>query len=196
MMVVGITGGIGSGKSIVCKVFALLGIPVYDADSEAKLLYEKYPELKSKVKEHFGDAVIDKQGKINKKKLSELIFNDDKKLELLNKLVHPLVKKDFEEWIELHKGFPYLIKEAAILIESGASALCDRIINVSSPLDLRIERLMKRDGKSKSDLEKIMKKQMTDEERNTQSDFIVINDEVQMVIPQVLKIHQAILRLS
>lgn len=196
MMIVGVTGGIGSGKSVVCRVFSLLGIPVYDADTEAKLLYEKYPELKEKVKEQIGEDAIDKSGKINKKKLSEIIFNDDKKLALLNKLVHPIIKKDFAAWVEVNKGFPYLIKEAAILIESGAASQCDQVINVSSPYDLRIKRLMKRDGKSKNDLEKIIAKQMSDEERSSLSDYIIYNDEVQMVIPQVLKIHQAILRLS
>ncbi len=195
-MIVGVTGGMGSGKSVVCRVFSLLGIPVYDADTEAKLLYEKYPELKEKVKEQIGEDAIDKSGKINKKKLSEIIFNDDKKLALLNKLVHPIVKKDFTAWVEVNKGFPYLIKEAAILIESGAASQCDQVINISSPYDLRIKRLMKRDGKSKSDLEKIIAKQMSDEERSSHSDYIIYNDEVQMVIPQVLKIHQAILRLS
>lgn len=195
-MIVGVTGGIGSGKSVVCRVFSLLGIPVYDADTEAKLLYEKYPELKEKVKEQIGEDAIDKSGKINKKKLSEIIFNDDKKLALLNKLVHPIIKKDFAAWVEVNKGFPYLIKEAAILIESGAASQCDQVINVSSPYDLRIKRLMKRDGKSKNDLEKIIAKQMSDEERSSLSDYIIYNDEVQMVIPQVLKIHQAILRLS
>jgi dephospho-CoA kinase len=196
MKIVGITGGIGSGKSIVCKVFSLLGIPIYEADAEAKLLYEKYPELKEKIKEEMGAEVLDKNGKINRKKLAEIIFNNDDKLSALNKLVHPLVKWDFSNWVETHKGYPYLIKEAAILFESGANAQCDLVITVTSPIELRIERIRQRDKKSKTEIEAIIQKQMSDEDRISRSDFVIYNDEKQMLIPQILKIHEAILKLA
>ena len=145
MKIIGITGGIGSGKSVVCKIFEQLKIPVYEADSAAKLLYNKYPELKQSVRELVSEEAIDKNGNINRKKLAEIVFNDEEKLEILNKLVHPLVKRDFENWVESHKSYPYVLKEAAILFESGANKQCDLVIAVISPLELRIERIRQRD---------------------------------------------------
>lgn len=194
MMIVGVTGGIGSGKSTVCKVFSTLGIPVYDSDSEAKLMYDRYPELKEKVKNLFGDDVLDKNGNINKKKLAEIIFKDEVKLQSLNQLIHPLVKWDFTNWVETHQGFPYLIKEAAILFESGANLKCNKIITVTSPSELKFERIKIRDKKSTLEIENIIKSQMSDEEKIAKSDFVIYNDEKQLVIPQVLKIHEALLK--
>lgn len=196
MKIVGVTGGIGSGKSIVCRIFEQLGIPVYEADSAAKQLYDKYPELKESIKELVSAEAIDKNGQINRKKLAEIVFNDDEKLSVLNKLVHPLVKWDFKNWADTHKGYPYLIKEAAILFESGSNENCDKIISVLSPMDLRVERIRTRDKKTKAEIEKIISKQLSDEELIKRSDFIIYNDEKQMLIPQVLSIHQAILKSS
>lgn len=193
-MIVGVTGGIGSGKSTVCKVFSTLGIPVYDSDSEAKLMYDRYPELKEKVKDLFGDDVLDKNGNINKKKLGEIIFKDEAKLQSLNQLIHPLVKWDFTNWVETHQGFPYLIKEAAILFESGANLKCNKIITVTSPSVLKFERIKLRDKKSTMEIENIIKSQMSDEEKIAKSDFVIYNDEKQLVVPQVLKIHEALLK--
>lgn len=192
MKIVGITGGIGSGKSVVCKVFEQLGIPVYEADSAAKLLYDKYPELKQSIKELVSEDAIDKNGNINKKKLAEIVFNDDEKLAVLNKLVHPLVKLDFKNWVESHKGFPYLIKEAAILFESGANKDCDIVITVVSPIELRVERVRQRDKKTKAEIEAIISRQLSEEELIKRSDFVIYNDEKQMVIPQVLKVHEGL----
>ena len=194
MKIVGVTGGIGSGKSVVCKIFEQINIPVYESDAAAKILYDKYPELKQSIKELISEEAIDKQGNINRKKLAEIVFNDDEKLASLNKLIHPLVKWDFENWTESHKGFPYLIKEAAILFESGANKQCDLIIAVISPLDLRIERIRQRDKKSKAEIDKIIATQLSDEELTKRSDFVIVNDEKQMLLPQVLKIHSEILR--
>lgn len=192
MKIVGITGGIGSGKSVVCKVFEQLGIPIYDADSAAKLLYDKFPELKQSIKELVSEDAIDKNGNINKKKLAEIVFNNDEKLAVLNKLVHPLVKLDFKNWVERHKGFPYLIKEAAILFESGANKDCDIVITVISPIELRVERVRQRDKKTKAEIEAIISRQLSDEELIKRSDFVIYNDEKQMVIPQVLKVHEGL----
>ena len=193
MKIVGVTGGIGSGKSVVCRIFEQLNIPVYEADAEAKMLYEKYPELKQSIRELISEEAIDKNGNINRKKLAEIVFNDDVKLASLNKLVHPIVKWDFENWIDSHKGFPYLIKEAAILFESGANKQCDLVIAVISPLELRIERIRQRDKKTKAEIEKIIATQLSDEELIKRSDFVIYNDERQMLVPQVLKIHGEIL---
>lgn len=193
MKIVGITGGIGSGKSVVCKIFEQLKIPVYEADSAAKLLYDKYPELKQSIKDLVSEEAIDKNGNINRKKLAEIVFNDDEKLAVLNKLVHPLVKWDFENWVDSHKGYPYVLKEAAILFESGANKQCDQVIAVISPLELRIERIRQRDKKSKAEIEKIIATQLNDEELIKRSDFVIYNDERQMLVPQVLKIHGEIM---
>ena len=192
MKIVGVTGGIGSGKSVVCKIFERIGIPVYESDSAAKQLYDKYPELKQSVRELISEDAIDKNGNINRKKLAEIVFNDEQKLVVLNKLVHPMVDKDFKLWVEQHKGYPYLIKEAAILFESGANKNCDLIISVISPLELRIERIRQRDKKSKTEIEKIIASQLSDKDLIERSDFVIYNDEKQMLIPQVLKIHEEV----
>lgn len=196
MKIVGITGGIGSGKSVVCKVFEQLGIPIYDADSAAKLLYDKFPELKQSIKELVSEDAIDKNGNVNRKKLAEIIFNSDEKLAILNKLVHPLVKLDFKNWVDSHKGYPYLIKEAAILFESGANKDCDNVITVISPIELRIERIRQRDKKTKTEIESIISRQLSDEELIKRSDFVIYNDEKQMLIPQVLKVHEELSKLA
>ena len=194
MKIIGVTGGIGSGKSIVCRIFQQLGIAVYEADIEAKNLYDKYPELKQAVKEQISADAIDKNGNIDRAKLAEIIFSDEEKLIALNKLVHPLVRKDFRNWVGNHKGYSYLIKEAAILFESGADADCDEVISIVSPIELRMERLLKRDKKSKAEIENILKRQMSDEERIARSKYVIHNDEKQMVIPQVLKIHDLLVK--
>jgi dephospho-CoA kinase len=195
-MIVGITGGIGSGKSVVCNIFSILGIPVYNADEAAKEAYDKYPELSERVKEEISPSVVDKAGKINRKALAEIVFSDPEKLMKLNAMVHPLVGYDFENWIETHRGYPYLLKEAAILFESGAYKMCKKIISISSPVELRIARLKVRDKRSRNEIEQIIANQLTDEERNSKSDFVIYNDEKQMIIPQVIRIHEALMKLS
>lgn len=194
MMTVGVTGGIGSGKSVICKVFSQLGIPVYEADAAAHILYDKYPELKARIATEISTEVTDKNGKINRRKLGEIVFSNKEKLELLNSIVHPMVKYDFENWLSIHKGFPYVIKEAAILFESGASDACDKIITVVAPHELRVSRIRERDHKSRADIEQIIIRQMNDEERIVLSDFVIHNDEKQLVIPQVLKIHSILVK--
>jgi dephospho-CoA kinase len=189
MIVVGITGGIGSGKTVVCKIFSNLGIPVYDADTAAKDLYDIHPDLAAKIRTDISEDAVDKNGKVNRKILSEIIFNDTVKLQLLNKMVHPLVKSDFDAWKKKQAGHPYVIKEAAILFESGTDKGCDKIITVVAPAELRIGRIRERDRRSKQEIEQIMIRQMNDEEKMSKSDYVIVNDEKQMVLPQVLKIH-------
>ena len=194
MKVVGITGGIGSGKSVVCQIFSRLGAPVYESDKVVHLFYEKYPEINERIKNEISEEAFDKNGKIVRKKLGEIVFADSKKLGILNKIVHPYVKIDFEKWLKNYKGNPYIIKEAAILFESGASDSCDKIIAVISPLELRISRVKERDHKSKAEIDLIVGKQMNDEELILRSDFVIYNDEKQLLIPQVLKIHGVLIK--
>lgn len=189
MKVVGITGGIGTGKSLVCQIFSRLGVPVYESDKVAHTFYEKYPEINERIKKEFSEDVFEKNGKLNRKKLGEIVFSDNKKLNTLNSIIHPLVKLDFEKWLKGNKGNPYVIKEAAILFESGSNEICDKIISVISPIELRISRVKERDHKSRIEIENIIDKQLNDEELIKKSDFIIYNDEKQMLIPQVLKIH-------
>jgi dephospho-CoA kinase len=194
MKVIGITGGIGSGKSIVCLVFRKLGIPVYSADSAVHDLYDKHPELTEKIINEFSPDVTDKSGKINRKKLAEVVFTNEANLEKLNSLVHPVVMDDFRKWSEAQKGFPYLLKEAAILFESGSDEGCDKVITISAPAELRISRVRERDHKTKAEIELIMSRQMGEEERNAKADFIIFNDENQLIIPQILKIHSQLIK--
>ena len=194
MIIVGITGGIGSGKSIVCTIFNKLGIPVYNADESAKNAYEKYPELISRIRDEISAEAIDKNGKVIRKILAEIIFADQSKLDLLNAMVHPVVAFDFENWMETHRGFPYIIKEAAILFESNTAQQCNKIITVVSPLELRVSRLKARDKRTRLEIDQVISRQLSDEEKIAKSDFVIYNDEKQMLIPQVLKIHEALLK--
>lgn len=194
MKVVGITGGIGTGKSLVCQIFSRLGVPIFESDKVVHQLYEKYPEINEKIKKEFSEDVFDKNGKLSRKKLGEIVFSDIKKLNTLNSIIHPLVKLDFEKWLKSNKGNPYVIEEAAILFESGANEICDKIISVISPIELRICRLKERDHKSRIEIENIINKQLSDEELIKRSDFVIYNDEKQMLIPQVLKIHAGFIK--
>ncbi len=196
MMNIGITGGIGSGKSVVCNIFRQLGIPVYEADSEAKKLYDTESEIIERIKKEISEEVFDKKGKVDKQKLSALVFGDDASLKKLNKIVHPYVIRHFEEWLKLHNMAPYILKEAAILFESGTDKGCDKIITVTAPVELRIQRTMQRDKRSKEEVEQIVEKQWSDDEKIKRSDFVIVNDEQQMVIPQVLEIHAKLLSLT
>ena len=196
MMIIGITGGIGSGKTIVCNIFLQLGIPVYEADSIAKKLYESEPGIRDRIRNEVSENVFDKKGKLDKQKLAALVFQDDAALKKLNKIVHPVVAKHFAEWKKQNLAAPYVLKEAAILFESGADQDCEKIITVTSPEELRIQRTMQRDKRSKAEVEQIIQKQWSDEEKIKQSDFVIVNDEHQLVIPQVLEIHNKLLAIT
>ena len=151
--IIGLTGGIGSGKTTIAKHFASLGVPVYIADDEAKKLMDN-PEIITELKSIFGDEIIE-NGKIDRKALAQIVFQNPKKLKTLNSIIHPAVKLHFENWLHSHKNYPIIIKEAAILFESGSYKDCDKIITVTAPLEIRIERVLKRDV---SDYESIMKR--------------------------------------
>ena len=194
MKVVGITGGIGSGKSVVSMIFRQLGIPVYDSDAEAKLLYDKFPELRNAVRAQISEDAFDANGKLDRKKLAEIVFQFPEKLEILNQLVHPLVKKDFQDWVQKNQEAAYLVKEAAILFESGAYSDCDKVITVVAPRDLRVHRVRERDRKTKAEIEAIMDRQSGDEEKIKRSDFVIQNDEKELILPQVLAIHESLIK--
>ena len=191
---IGLTGGIGSGKTTVAKIFELLGVPVYYADDASKRLYATNKDLMEALKQHFGeDIYTDEQ--LNRSKLAAIVFNDAAKLELLNSLVHPLTIKDAEEWMQ-QQTTPYIIKEAALLFEAGSAGGLDYIIGVSTPQPLRIKRVMERDGISQEEVLSRMQRQMYEETKMLLCDFVIKNDEQEMVIPQVLALHERFLEMS
>ncbi|HMG81406.1 MAG TPA: dephospho-CoA kinase [Ferruginibacter sp.] len=194
MIKVGITGGIGSGKSTVAKVFETLGIPVFYADQRAKILMDENEALKEKIQQNFGKDIY-VYGKLDKKHLSDMIFSDAKKLALLNSLVHPATIKDADDWM-LQQTTPYAVKEAALIFESGAQKFLDYVIGVSAPAAIRIQRAIKRDNVTAEEVKARMNKQIDEDIKMKLCDFVIINDEQQLLIPQVLKIHQQLLMVN
>ena len=192
MLRIGLTGGIGSGKSTIAKVFEVLGIPVYYADDAAKNLMNKDEALRKKIIHHFGEDSYTADGKLNRSFIAKIVFNNNEKLALLNALTHPAVLHDSEEWL-LKQTAPYTLREAALIFESDIYKYLDYVIGVSAPEELRIARTMKRDKVSKEEVLKRMKNQMEEKIKMEKCDFLIFNDEVQMVIPQVLELHQQLL---
>ncbi|MGB0806214.1 MAG: dephospho-CoA kinase [Salibacteraceae bacterium] len=191
MKVVGLTGGIGAGKSFVANIFKTLGIPVYDSDSRAKQLYFDNEELKIKMKSHFGEDIYH-GNEIDRGKLASIVFNNKEKLNLLNALVHPLLIQDFIAW-KIKQSTPYVVREAAILIESNGYRDCNSIIVVTAPTDLKIARVISRDKSTKEQVNQRIANQISDPERLKFADFEIINDGSSSVIQQVLKIHQKLI---
>jgi len=195
MLKIGITGGIGSGKTTVARVFEQLGVPVYNADYRAKEIMNSEPLVKERLKELFGDSIYNSEGKADRKKIAELVFKDKNKLNELNSVIHPAVWLDGENWLKQYTAKPYILKEAAILFESGGNKGLDKVIMVSAPKEVRIERVMKRDNVTIQEVEARMANQWDDERKEKLSDFVIVNDGKSLVIPQVLKIHQLLLAL-
>lgn len=188
---VGITGGIGAGKSLVTRIFQTLGVPVYDSDSRAKYVMTTDGILISNIKKEFGELSFHPDGSLNRPYLSELVFRDEKRLGKLNELVHPRVANDYREWVAEHAQYEYLMKEAALLFETGSYKQLDHVILVVAPEALRIERVVRRDkGRTPDQVRQIMERQMSDEEKMKLTDTIVWNDESRLVIPQVLELHE------
>jgi dephospho-CoA kinase len=194
MLKIGLTGGIGSGKSTVAKIFELLQVPVYYADEASRRLYHTDPELMAQIKKHFGEDMYS-EGKLNRSKMAEIVFNDPQKLELLNQLVHPPTLRDAQEWMLAQKA-PYVIKEAALLFESGSAAGLDYIIGIQAPVAVRLKRVMDRDKTTREEVLSRMNRQIDEDIKMRLCDFIIRNNEQELVIPQVLDLHQNLLRMA
>jgi dephospho-CoA kinase len=194
MLKIGLTGGIGSGKTTIAKVFEVLGIPVYYADDAAKKLVNTDPNLKAKIIASFGNESYT-NNVLNRKFIANIVFNDEEKLVLLNTLIHPATIADGTIWMNKQTG-AYAIKEAAILFESGSAKELDYVIGVAAPLQLRIKRAMERDNVSAAEIEKRIARQMNEDEKLNRCDFVINNDGLSPIIPQVLAIHQQLLSIQ
>lgn len=190
---IGITGGIGSGKSTVCQVFRLLGVPIYSVDDRAKWLMIHDENLKNQICLHFGKEAYHDDGSLNRTYLSETVFSDPEKVKTINNLVHPAVGRDFEAWATAQNA-PYVLKEAALIFETGGEKHLDAVINVSSPLKIRLARVLIRDPhRSEQQVHEIINQQLPDEEKNERADFVIKNSDNKLLIPQVLAIHQKLI---
>ena len=192
MLRIGITGGIGSGKSIASRLFHALGVPVYDADTRARWLMENDGALRQELTAAFGPDTYDPAGRLNRPALAATVFGNPALLARLNALVHPHVGTDFERWATAqHKaGHAYVLKEAALLFEAGSYKQLDRIITVFAPLPVRQARVLRRDPhRSAADVQAIVAKQLSEEEKMQRADYVLTNDDVQPLLPQVLALH-------
>jgi dephospho-CoA kinase len=186
---IGITGGIGSGKSTVCRIFAALGVPVYDADSRAKSVMTTDGILISQIKKEFGVLSYRADGELDRQYLAKA-FQEKEKLELLNSLVHPRVAIDYDQWVQQQHS-AYVLKEAALLFEAQSYRMLNKTMVVHAGEALRVKRVLQRDvHRTEQQVKDIIRNQMRDEEKLKMADFIIVNDESELVIPQVLKLHQ------
>jgi dephospho-CoA kinase len=195
MKKIGLTGNIGSGKSVVSEIFSILDIPVYHADEESKKFLAD-PEVKVTLRKIFGEMIFSRDGNVDRTALAKLVFADSNALESLNSIMHPRVLEDYLKWCESFRGLSYTLHEAAIIYESGIAGLFDKIIHVSCPKETAIERVMKRDGIDGRSVLQRMRFQMEDEKKVKLADFVIINDGVEMIIPQVLSIHRSLSEIS
>ena len=187
---IGLTGGIGSGKSVVATIFATIGIPVFNADEEAKRIMQTSPAIKTKLIEQFGTDIYNAHG-LDKEKLAAIVFNDPFQLQLLNAIVHPVTIQAAKDWAAKQSS-PYVIKEAALIFESGAADGLFKVIGVTAPLSLKVHRVMQRDGIKKDQVDARMRNQISDTIKMRLCDYVIDNNNQQMVLPQVLEIDKAI----
>ena len=188
MLRIGLTGGIGSGKSYISDIFRHLGVKVFNADEIAKKILDSNSEVRLKLSNLFGEGIyID--GKFNRQEAAKRVFKDGQLLSKMNAIVHPEVLSSFDSWAESYSVFPYVLKEAAIIFESGANKFLDAVINISAPEDMRIRRVMIRDGVSRDKVIARMGHQWSEKERIDMADFVLVNDEESMLIPQIIEIH-------
>ena len=192
MYQLGLTGGIGSGKTLVCSILEKLGIPVYYADSAARRLMNSDEELSKNIVGVFGAEVYN-GASLNRDLLARKVFGNQEMLAKLNAMVHPAVRKDYSGWVESQKGAPYVVEEAAILFESGADGLLDGSVLVYAPEALRIQRVMKRDGVDEKSVRSRMMHQMDEDKKKKRADHVIYNDEKEMLLPQVIALHNKIL---
>lgn len=194
MLKVGLTAGIGSGKSTVAKVFETLGIPVYYADDEAKELMQSNPIIVAQIKTYFGEAAY-KDGKLNRPYISKLVFNQPEKLQVINSIVHPVTIVHAANWMNAQKT-PYVIKEAAIFFESGSHQHVDIMVGVYAPTALRIKRVMQRDNCTREDVLKRMEKQIDERIKMRLCDFVLQNNEQDLLLPQITELHENLKELA
>jgi dephospho-CoA kinase len=190
MLKVGITGNIGSGKTTVSKLFELLGVPVFYADDAAKNIMVTDEILIGQIKKTFGNEAYFDNTSLNRKYIANIVFNDEQQLAKLNALTHPAVFRTFDNWVGQFSNEPYVIKEAALLFESTSYKMCDKSIMVTAPLDMRIKRVMQRDGITKQEVENRNARQFTEEKKIALADYVIKNDETELIIPQVLELHE------
>lgn len=195
MLKVAVTGNIGSGKTTICRIFSILGIPVFYADQEAKKLYND-PFIFKKVTEKFGAQILDNENKISFKALAAIIFNDPQALDFINNLIHPRVYQVFQQWTKLQQNKPYCIQESALVFETGSNKNFDKIIIVQAPEHMLTDRVMKRDGVSHIHVQNRLDKQINQSIKAEKSDYSILNDNKSFLIPQVLSIHETLLAAS
>jgi len=192
MKKIGVTGGIGSGKTLVCRVFEKLGVPVFYADHQARQIYDEDPQVREAMIEYFGSAIYGPSG-LKRDVLASAIFNDPDALRHVNSLIHPAVKRRFAEWCEKQKDAAYVIEEAAILFETGSHKELDHTVLVYAPEGIRIQRVIQRDAVDEEAVRARMAHQMSDEEKIGQAGFVIYNDGSSLVIPQILEIHRTLI---
>lgn len=193
-MIVGLTGGIGSGKTTAAQIFKSLGVPLFLADEESKKLIDSDAKLQASLVDLMGSELLT-DGKINRPYMASLIFSDAQLLQKVNALIHPAVGDAFKAWYH-RQNFSYVIREAAILYESASHQDCDAVIVVSAPEALRLERVKARSGESEEQIRKRMSKQWPAEKKEALADYIIRNDGHEMLIPQVLKIHERLIDIA
>jgi dephospho-CoA kinase len=194
MLKIGLTGGIGSGKSTVARIFETLGIPVYYADSAARRLMQEDKTVMAGIIRHFGEESY-KGGKLNRSYLASVVFNNEEKLALLNSLTHPATINDANKWIQ-QQNSPYIIKEAALIFESGSAEYLDYVIGVYAPAPLRIKRTMDRDHITATEVQSRMSRQIVEEMKMKLCDFVITNNEQELLIPQVVALHERLLNMN
>jgi dephospho-CoA kinase len=196
MLKIGITGNIGSGKTTVSKIFEVLGVPVFYADDEAKRVMVNDAILIAELKQAFGAQSYFEDGTLNRKHIAGIVFNNEAELKKLNAIVHPAVFRAFDNWVPRFKNAPYVLKEAALLFESSSYKMCDKSIIVTAPLELRIERVTLRDGFSRDEILNREARQFSEEKKLQLADYAIKNDNSELVIPQVLALHERFLNIK
>ena len=196
MLKVGITGGIGSGKTTVCRVFEVLGIPVFYADDAAKSIMHTDAVLREDIINSFGPNSYSENGDLNRKFIAAIVFNNSEQLFKLNALVHPAVFRAFDRWVGEQEGVQYVLKEAALLFESDAHKMCDQSILVKSPEALKIKRIMARDQTTAEEVRLRMDRQFSDQKKEKMADHLITNDEQLLLIPQILALHKHLIQIS
>jgi dephospho-CoA kinase len=193
-LLIGVTGGIGSGKSMVCRLFECLDIPVYYADSRAKWLTNNDREIREKVVALLGSEAYDSEGMYNTRFVASRVFKNEPLLKELNAIIHPVVLRDTQNWVAQNTGMPYVVKEAAIMAKAGQANAVDVVVVVEAPVALRIQRILQRDKRPEQEIRAIIERQVSDESRREIADYIVNNDDASELIPQVLHLHELFLK--